>query len=126
MSAKHLDTNYLVRFLVQDITSQAKLATRTIKESGKLYIPTIVLAEANYILKVHYKNKKEDICTALAFLLKQPNIRSAKYNLLAINIYKLENLSFYDCLIIAEAIEEKGELATFDKKMLKIFKKYSK
>lgn len=126
MSAKHLDTNYLVRFLTKDTPSLAKVATKTIKENKKLYIPTIVLAETNFILKEHYRNKKKDICTVLTSLLKQPNVYSAKHNLLAINIYQVENLSFYDCLIIAETIDKKGELVTFDRKMLKVFKKYSK
>jgi len=118
------DTNYLVRFFTNDIPEQAQKAKELLSKTKKIYLTTIVLAETVFILENHYQAKKSDVCNNLLALIKQPNINSAAFTPLALTMYKSENVSFYDCLLIAETIENKAKLESFDIKLMKIFKKY--
>lgn len=119
-----LDTNHLVRFIVRDNKPQAQKVRSLIKSSRNFYIPSVVLAETVYISTNQYLAKKNVLCDALLTILRQDNIASPAFCINAIEIYKKENISFYDCLIIAEALETSGTLKTFDTKMLQIWKKY--
>ena len=118
-----IDTNYLIRFLTNDIPSQAQ-KTKQIITKHQVFIPTIVFAETVYILNNHYQVKKNKIFSTFLSLFKQPNITHPPFILQAINIYNQENISFYDCLILAESIEKKLPLKTFDQKLQKAFKRY--
>lgn len=120
----YIDTNYLVRFFIKDIKNLAKKARRIIK-SEKVYISEIVLAETDYILENHYEVSKINVCDKLISLLHLRNVTSPDFSLFSLEIYKSENISFYDCLIMAEAISHDGELKTFDQKLKKVWKKYS-
>ncbi|OGM32749.1 hypothetical protein A3D01_01075 [Candidatus Woesebacteria bacterium RIFCSPHIGHO2_02_FULL_39_13] len=119
-----LDTNYLIRFFTRDIEAQAKKAKKIIEKSEKIYVPLIVIAEAVYILETHYKTKKETLCSILTNFVNQSNIICAPFVIGSFDIYRHENISFYDSLLASEAIYERGSIATFDKRLNKIFLKY--
>ena len=121
--ATYLDTSYLVRFLTEDIKVQAQIAKKII-EKDKIYIANIVLAETVYILETHYKANKNELCDILISLVKQSNISTSSFVHLALNIYKSENISFYDSLLVAEVLNSKSQLRSFDKKLLKTYSKY--
>jgi len=121
--ATYLDTNYIVRFLTEDIKVQAQIAKKII-EKDKIYIANIVLAETVYILETHYKANKNELCDILISLVKQSNISTSSFVHLALNIYKSENISFYDSLLVAEVLNSKSQLRSFDKKLLKTYSKY--
>ena len=120
----YLDTNYLVRYFTNDIPKLAEVAKKVIEKGKNLYIPQIVLAETVYILENDYKSSKQEVCRVMLVILKQDNITTPKFSLQAFDIYQKENIDFYDCLVIAEALSSKGKLHTFDKKMMKVYKKY--
>ena len=119
-----LDTNYLLRFFTRDIPEQASQAKRLIESSKEIYILTIVLAETVYFLINHYLVDKQDVVEKLLSFVKQPNISTANFIPLSFEIYKDENISFYDCLLIAEALKQNMEVKSFDRKFMKIFLKY--
>ena len=119
-----LDTNYLLRFLTNDIKSQALIAKKLITGSEDIYISTIALAETVYFLRNHYKKTKAEICEEMSLFIKQPNIKTPEFILPAISIYRSENIGIYDSLLIAEALNKKLKFKTFDKKLSKVFKKY--
>lgn len=119
-----LDTNYLVRFFVNDIKDQALAAKKIIKEPKEIYISTIVMAEVVFILTNYYKIDKSRICNELLSLIKQPNIKTQNFISFALQIYSNENFSFYDSLLLSEAIEKNAQLKTFDKKLSKLYSKY--
>lgn len=120
-----IDTNYLIRFFTNDRPPQASVAKRLIKQSKEIFIPTIVVAETVFILENHYKTKKDMVCNKLLSLIKQPNIKTQSFIQMAIQVYETENISFYDSLILCETIEKNSQLKTFDKKLSKIYLKYS-
>ena len=120
-----LDTNYLLRFLTNDIKSQAQAAKEVIEGSKEIYIPVIVIAETIYFLRNYYKVGKSAICEELSLLIRQPNIKTSDFVLLALDLYQAENISFYDTLLLGEVIEKNLVLKTFDQKLSKVFSKYS-
>lgn len=120
----YLDTNYLIRYLTNDLPNLAKVALKTIEKSKNLFIPSIVLAETVWILENKYNFSKNEVIEPVLIIIKQDNINTPKFCFQAINIYQKENIDFYDCLVIADAIENKATLHTFDKKMMRIWRKY--
>ena len=119
-----LDTNYLLRFLTNDIKSQSMVAKRLIKSAREIYIPVVAFAEAVYFLRNYYKRTKKQVCSELSLLIKQSNIKAENFVAPAIQIYKSEAISFYDSLIIAQSLITGCEVRTFDKKFSKVFNKY--
>jgi len=121
-----LDTNYLLRFLTRDIEEQFLKAKKVIidKNSDK-YISSVVLAETIYILENHYNLSKAEVINTLIDLLAVKHIKSANFLKIALEIYEIESISFYDAMIAAEAIESKYQLKTFDIKLRKVYEKYS-
>ena len=119
-----LDTNYLLRFLTNDIKSQSMVAKRLIKSAREIYIPVVAFAEAVYFLRNYYKRTKKQVCSELSLLIKQSNIKAENFVAPAIQIYKSEAISFYDSLIIAQSLITGCEVRTFDKKFSKVFSKY--
>ena len=119
-----VDTNYLIRFFTNDNPPQALIAKKLIKQSKEIYIPTIVVAETVFFLENHYKTKKNIVCDKLLSLIKQPNIKTQNFISFALQIYGNENFSFYDSLLLSEAIEKNAQLETFDKKLSKLYLKY--
>jgi|SRR3989344_4086987 len=119
-----LDTNYLLRFLTNDIKTQAADAKKLIKYSIEINVPVVAIAETVYFLRNYYKIGKTQIVDKLTSLLQQKNIKCESYAHDALQIYEKEIISFYDCLILGEALKLEGELKTFDEKLQKVYKKY--
>lgn len=120
-----LDTNYIIRFLTRDVEAQFLEAKKVIaNKASEKYISPIVLAETVYILENHYKLEKNKVIDVLSDLLAVKNIKSNEFLKKVLVIYRNESVSFYDSIIIAETIEARSELKTFDSKLNKIFKKY--
>ena len=74
-SMKGIDTNVLVRYIVQDDPAQSKQAnqfikTSTMTEENVIFIPAIVLCELVWVLESCYDYQKEDITTVLEKILK--------------------------------------------------------
>ncbi|KKQ42592.1 MAG: PIN domain protein [Microgenomates group bacterium GW2011_GWC1_37_8] len=121
-----LDTNYLLRFFTNDVKSQAQIAKRLIKGSSEIYLSVIAIAETVYFLRNHFEKSKDEVCEELSLLIKQPSIKTQDFVSQALLLYRSENISFYDSLLLSEALEEKLTLRTFDKKLTKVFDKYQK
>jgi predicted nucleic-acid-binding protein len=68
-----LDTNILVRLLVQDDGPQAELAAKLLERHARrseyLFVPVTVVLELEWVLRSRYKFKKGDVIEALSSLL---------------------------------------------------------
>lgn len=120
-----LDTNYLIRFLTNDIKVFAKEAKRIFNNEKEVYLSTLSIAETVYFLGTQYKQGKHSICQQMLNVLHFPNVKTASFISTAIQIYDIENISFYDSVILSEAMARNAELKTLDKKLNKVFLKYS-
>lgn len=119
---KGLDTNVLVRYLVQDDPAQSSHASRYIERhctaDDRCLINDIVLCELVWVLESAYGYPKETIAGVLEKLLMTSGFEIADKNTAwaALNDYRAKNADFADCLIgrINHALGC-TETVTFDK-----------
>jgi predicted nucleic-acid-binding protein len=115
-----VDTNLIVRHLVQDHEKHAKAAGRLFDacDRGDVVIVVLpaVLAECVFVLDSFYEHSREDIASALGTLISSPGveINEATIHLDALDRYRKTKVHFVDCLIAATALAENTPVATFD------------
>jgi len=113
-----LDTNYILRYLLNDDEKMASIAEEVILHK-EVHISNEVWAEVVYVLEGVYGLEKEEISDVLLSLLKSDNIKVIdKYKLFkALELFALKKLDFVDCLLCAYANID--EIRTFDKQLNK-------
>lgn len=116
-----VDTNIILRYLLQDNEELSKKAIEII-DNNKIFIPTEVIVEASYVLKKVYNVEKEKIYETVKLLLDLENINfQNKATIeLAFKIYADKNLDIVDCILFAYYKNENLTIRTFDKKLNKL------
>ena len=121
MSKRRLvDTNLIVRYLVQDHDKHAKAAGKLFDacDRGDLVVVVlpVVLAECVFILESFYGHARADIASALERLISSPGVEITEVmvHLDALNRYKETKAHFVDCLIAATAVAKNVPVSTFD------------
>jgi predicted nucleic-acid-binding protein len=121
MSKRRLvDTNLIVRYLVQDHEKHAKAAGKLFDacDRGDVVIVVLpaVLAECVFVLESFYEHSRGNIASALATLVSSPGveINEAAIHLDALDRYRKTKVHFVDCTIAATASAENTPVATFD------------
>ena len=121
MSRRRLvDTNLIVRYLVQDHEKHAKAAGKLFDacDRGDIVIVVLaaVLAECIFVLESFYAHSRADIASTLSRLISSPGVEisSLATHLDALNRYKNTKVHFVDCLIAATAVAQDTPVATFD------------
>jgi len=115
-----VDTNLIIRYLVQDHEKHAKAAERLFDacDRGNVVIVVLpeVLAECVFVLESFYEHPRERIASALGTLISSPGleIEDATIHLDALDRYQKTKIHFVDCLIAATAAAENTPVATFD------------
>ncbi len=111
-----IDTNYIVRYLINDNIEMADIAEE-ILTTKNVFISNEILAEVVYVLLGVYQIPKVDIANQLLELLDFENILVSDKNIInkAFEIFKTKNLDFVDCLLCAYSKRDK--IVTFDKKL---------
>jgi predicted nucleic-acid-binding protein len=100
-----IDTNVLVRHLVQDDLSQSRAATQVITKQGTRddpgFINRIVLCELVWVLESAYGYPKDTIVAVLDKLLRtsQLKIEDAQSAWTAFRMYQKGKTDFADCLL---------------------------
>ena len=123
---KGLDTNVLVRYLVQDDPSQSAKATKYIEKhctaDSPCFIGHITLCELAWVLERLYNQDRYSIATVIEELLQigQLVVMEPQIDWKALRDYKQSNADFPDHLL-ARVNETNGcEITlTFDKKAAK-------
>ena len=115
-----IDTNLIVRYLVQDHEKHAKAAGKLFEACDRGYVVIVVLpavlAECVFVLESFYEHPRGDIASALGTLISSPDVEvnEAGIHLDALNRYRRTKVHFVDCLIAATASAENTPVATFD------------
>ena len=115
-----VDTNLIIRYLVQDHEKHARTAGRLFDacDRGEVVIVVLaaVLAECVFVLESFYEHPRTDIASALSRLISSPGVEigDVEVHLDAVNRYKRTKVHFVDCLIAASAVAENTSVATFD------------
>jgi predicted nucleic-acid-binding protein len=122
---KLVDTNLIVRYLVQDHEVQKN--DRHAKAAGRLFdacdrgevtvvLLPAVLAECVFVLESFYKHPRADIASALSHFVSSPGVEidEVAVQLDAFTRFKRTKAHFVDCLIAATAVAGDLPVATFD------------
>ena len=114
-----IDTNILARVILDDDVVQSATARKVLSvaaTSGGVFVPRTVVAELAWLLRVK-KRTRSEIATVIAGLLDTAGLSFADAPLLAsaLEMYRRANVSFEDCLIVAECTAAgTPTLLTFD------------
>jgi predicted nucleic-acid-binding protein len=114
-----VDTNLIVRYLVQDHEKHAKAAGKLFDacDRGDVVVVVLpaVLAECLFVLESFYEHARADIASALGRLISSPGVEvdSAAIHLDALGRYGKTKVHFVDCLIAATAAAENISVASF-------------
>jgi len=98
-----LDTNIILRHIIQDDPHQSKLATGFFKKllSGKdkLYVTSITFAELVWVMESVYEYEKEEVASILKPLFNTPNLEFENREALqeALFLYKSLKVDYADC-----------------------------
>lgn len=121
-----LDTNVLVRYLVEDDAHQSALATtlihRAIAEDESLFVSDVVVCETVWVLNISYRVARSEIAVLLRDLFRARHLafRATDELQRALNAYVAGKGDFADYLIREHSRAAECEsVATFDKVLLK-------
>jgi predicted nucleic-acid-binding protein len=122
-----LDTNVLIRFLVQDDAAQLaaarKLIRKCVKDGETLFVPVTVALELEWVLRSNFKFEKPAVIQTLSDLLSSTELTFESEGALEIALAQFSQTSadYSDCLHAAlAAAASSGPLWTFDKAAAKV------
>ena len=122
-----LDTNVLIRYLIQDDDQQLALARKLIKAAVRagetLYVPVTVMLELEWVLRANFRFAKEQATATLSSLLASAELsfESEAAVEIALALYKKSSSDFSDCVHIALAhVAGESPLWTFDRAASKL------
>jgi len=117
-----IDTNIILRCLLQDSPTQSPEANRVILEATSIIVTDVVLMECAYVMSILYKKTHQQIALSLGLFIKRNNVvyeaGLAEYYL---GLYVQGTLDLADCYLVAYALKHNFALKTFDKKLQKVY-----
>lgn len=120
---KAIDTNVLVRFLVNDDRAQAERVRQLFATAEQrhdvFYVPLLVLLETMWVLESAYQVKRADLIETLAELLLMPVLKFEQREAVQamLDDVATTNLDLPDALIAQSAVRMGCEgVLTFDQK----------
>lgn len=114
-----LDTNMVLRYLINDNKEMADEAERIIRD-GSVLVTIEVIAEVVYVLKGVYSIDREKITSCLLEFLSEVSISEEQVVRLGLETYAEQNLDFVDCILFAYNRVKGYEIRTFDKKLQRL------
>lgn len=125
-----IDTNYFLRWLLDDVHIQhdeaIDLLKDIIKSKSKAITSTLVFFEANWVLNSFYKKDKPKLIKLLQKILELDFIIIEERQILkdSLTLFKKTSLNLPDCYNLCYArSKDTSEFKTFDKKLAKEFKR---
>lgn len=112
-----IDTNVLLRMLVDDSPEQAERARRFLDSTGKLVLPDLIFAECVFVLESFYGYSRDHVAGLLERLLGARQIQVGSVDLLkrALGVYA-DGLDFPDAYLVAVSeASGAGPIVSFDR-----------
>jgi predicted nucleic acid-binding protein len=121
MQIESLDTNILIRLILNDIPEQRKIALKLLEKPNTRYnVADLALHEVAYVINGETKGDRKEVSKAIRLILALPNVNCNRVLFsVALPIYESHpSLSFNDCCLATyAAIDQAEPLWTFDKKL---------
>ncbi len=116
-----LDTNMILRYLLNDNKEMADEAEKVIKQ-GNAGVTIEIIAEVVYVLKGVYSIERDLIKTSLLNFLSEIQADEKEVLKVGLETFAKQNLDFPDCILYAYNKVKGYEIKTFDKKLKKWLK----
>ena len=113
------DANMILRYLLNDNAEMTEKAENYLNQSA-VTVTIEVIAEVVYVLKGVYGMERRKIADTLKAFLEIVECRDGEVLRVALETYGRENLDFVDCVLYGYHQADNVEIATFDKKLLKL------
>ena len=113
------DANMILRYLLRDNESMANQAKQCLI-AGNVAVTIEVVAETVYVLKGIYDMDRQEVADKVMRFLRLADCRDSDLLPLAFRTYAEQNLDFVDCILYSYHQVRGAEIATFDKKLLKM------
>lgn len=113
MNSTLLDTNVLLRYLLDDIEEQGLIAEHLI--DGGAWTTPEVLAEVTYVLDSVYNVPRASIAASLNIILNNVKVSPPDIIKAAVDEYQNSKLDFVDCIIVAYGKSRITPVFSFDK-----------
>jgi len=99
-----LDTNVLVRYIMQDDPGQSLKATQIVESldgAGSGYVTLVSVVELVWVLSASFELSRAQVAQALDAIIrtKQFKIENAEQVIRALRVFKIGKSDFADCLI---------------------------
>ena len=117
---KIIDTNYALRYIIQDNFDQALIAKEIIDDGA--YILPESLVEMVYVLSKVYNVERRDIYFAVLDLLQDVEMIDKPLYENAVRVYGRTKLDYVDCVLFVRYKLLNDRIYTFDKKLEKELK----
>lgn len=126
MKTYFADTNLFLRFILQDIQSQAQKVEDYLNQAKaekiKIIYLVAVIIEMEVVLRKVYRQPKDKILEQLLALVQTPYlvVEDREIWMNAFELFKKNNLDLLDIFIFAKAEAINAEVLTFDQKLAKL------
>jgi predicted nucleic-acid-binding protein len=114
-----LDANMILRYLLNDNQEMADQAEQYLN-SENAFVTIEVIAEVVYVLKSVYSLKRTAIADTVKGFLNLADCREMDVVRVALDTFAAHNLDFVDCVLYGYNRVKGIQIATFDKKLLKL------
>lgn len=113
-----LDTNVVLRFLLNDVPSQS-LKAKKVLLNPPVYVSDVVITEAAFVLEKSLGYDRKYVASLIRVIMAVPGMVFSDHLLpRVVNMYESKkSLSFVDCYAATEAMTFGSKLYTFDKKL---------
>ncbi len=124
-----IDSNFFLRFLLNDNPTQYGLALKylNLAKNGeiKLVLSSITVAEMIYVLERLYELDRRTIVQKIAIIINTPyiDIQDRDYIKQALLTFLHEKIHFSDCYLLERAMCSDYKILTFDKDLMKLYTK---
>ena len=109
----------ILRYLLNDEQDMAEKAEQYLN-TGDVFVSIEVIAEVVYVLKGLYAMARDIIVDTVKGFLDLVSCQEMDVLQVALDTYGDRNLDFVDCVLYGYHAVKGAEIATFDKKLLKL------
>jgi predicted nucleic acid-binding protein len=124
-----LDTNYLLRYIIEDVSEQVDEVVKLFEEcaegNARCFVSIVVQMECFYVLSTFYDFDKQKVCDIMSNIYDMSFIRFDQLSIMrrAMEIHLTSSLSIQDAYMVSLSLERGYGFKSFDKKAINVFDK---